>query len=102
MGDTEIVKMANTKNRNRRGRRSDSKRYAMQPAEHIINGIFDGPELLAIGLKCHPTTLYRCLKPKTVGGTDGEIPQRLQKKMLAWARQTKRRLAPSDFFTKGD
>jgi len=86
--------------RRKAGRRKGRVRYAMQPAEHIINGIFDGPELLAVGLKVHPTTLYRCLKPKSAGGTDGAIPQRLQIKMLAWARQTRRQLTVDDFFTK--
>ncbi len=86
--------------RRRPGRKKGRARYAMQPAEHIINGIFDGPELLAVGLNVHPTTLYRCLKPKSAGGTDGAIPQRLQLKMLAWARQTKRQLSPGDFYTK--
>lgn len=75
-------------------------RYALQPAERIINQIFDGPPALSLELKVHKSTLYRCLKPKSAGGTDGEVPPKLQKKMLDLARKLGKPLSGNDFHSK--
>lgn len=91
------------KRRQRAAHKQDARprqRYAMQPAEFIINEIFDGPELVAAGIGVHKTTIYRCLKPRAVGGTDGSVPPKLQTKLLRWARATHRDLRPEHFFLK--
>ncbi len=75
------------------------RRYAMQPAARIINEVFDGPPSLAVCLKVHKTTIYRCLKPVSAGGTGGEVPASLQKKMVLLARKLGRTLSYSDFHT---
>lgn len=89
---------ARSQSTSRKATAAEYERYAMQPAEFIINTIFDGPELVAAGIKVHKTTVYRCLKPKSAGGTDGKIPPRLQEKLLKWARTTGRDLKPEHFF----
>jgi len=89
-----------TEKTRRRAHKPTLRRYAMQPAEFIINEIFDGPELVAAGIGVHKTTIYRCLKPRAVGGTDGAVPPKLQTKLLRWARATHRDLRPEHFFLK--
>jgi hypothetical protein len=86
--------------RSKRATIAGGRQYAMQPAARIINDIFDGPPALAEKLKVHKTTIYRCLKPRSAGGTDGEVPASLQKKMVLLARKLGRTLSYSDFHSE--
>lgn len=72
----------------------------MQPAYRIFNEVFDGLPALVPELKVHKTTLYRCLKPRSAGGTDGEVPPKLQKKLLDLARRLDKPLTGNDFHIK--
>lgn len=59
-----------------------------------------GIEVIAEVVKRHPSRVYRWMRPKSVGGTDGFIPSRDQAEILNWAKRENIPITPEDFFQR--
>lgn len=82
-----------------------SKRTYLEPAHSVIRK-FSGPSgKLSNGIKlvseitgADPTRVYRWMRPREKGGTDGIIPSKAQVKLFEHAQRERIPLSPSDFF----
>lgn len=84
-----------------------SKRTYLEPAHSVIRK-FSGPDgKLSTGIKlvseitgADPTRVYRWMRPREKGGTDGIIPSKAQMKLFEHATRESIPLSPSDFFDR--
>lgn len=82
-----------------------SKRTYLEPAHSVIRK-FSGPDgKLSTGIKlvseitgADPTRVYRWMRPREKGGTDGIIPSKAQMRLFEHAKKENIALSPSDFF----
>jgi len=73
----------------------------MDPAKTIISKI-GGPEIVAKVTGRDLSRVYRWMYPKARGGSDGVIPHREARKLLAHAVLNGIDVTPADFFSPED
>jgi len=78
-------------------RKRKTDRVYLEPARTIIERV-GGIEAAAKATGKNYTRVYRWMRPREVGGTDGLIPARYHRDLLDYARKNGRPLTPEDFF----
>lgn len=81
------------------------KKTYMEPAHRVISKFGPGDGKLSSAIRvvseitgADPTRVYRWMRPREKGGTDGIIPSRAQMKLFEHAQRERIPLSPSDFF----
>jgi len=81
------------------------KKTYMEPAHRVISKFGPGDGKLSSAIRvvseitgADPTRVYRWMRPKEKGGTDGIIPSKAQMKLFDHATREKIPLSPADFF----
>lgn len=69
----------------------------LEPAKTVIEK-FGGPAAVALITGRHVTRIYRWMRPRSEGGTDGLIPNKEALKLLAAAREKGIDLSPADLY----
>jgi hypothetical protein len=69
----------------------------LDPARTVIERI-GGVMAAAEATGKNRTRVYRWMRPRAVGGTDGLIPSRYHRDLLDYAKKNGRPLTPDDFF----
>lgn len=79
-------------------------RTYLEPAHSVIlklspNGkISAGIKMVSAITGADPTRVYRWMRPREKGGTDGIIPSKAQMRLFEHAKKENIPLSPSDFF----
>lgn len=79
------------------GRKRNIENVYLDPARTIIERV-GGVRAAAEATGKNRTRVYRWMRPKDVGGTDGLIPARYHRDLLDYARKNNLPLTPDDFF----
>lgn len=79
------------------GRKRNIDSVYLDPARTIIERV-GGVRAAAEATGKNRTRVYRWMRPKDVGGTDGLIPSRYHRDLLDYARKNNLPLTPDDFF----
>jgi hypothetical protein len=84
-----------------------SKRTYLDPAYSVImkfsptGELGKGIDAVAAVTGADRTRVYRWMRPREKGGTDGVIPAQQQQKLFDYAQKKRLPLKPADFFGKG-
>ena len=74
-----------------------TKPLLLEPARTVIERV-GGIEAAAQATGCDFSRVYRWMRPREVGGTDGFVPARHQHKLIEYAKKNGKPLTPNDFF----